>query len=468
MQNALGLTRSMSADTSKTSVGKQLPASGIPTLRAPMAAGNAGSVVSKTVEDLQRSLAAEKEEKMKLTVLLQELQAQISIMMKKSRETKEEARRDKEKAIRHREEYRRDMALIREENTKLLAQLMAMKVVTTTAGSIPSASLSQRQQSSPQPSMASVVANGDTASTSHRVTLTQSQYRRAPISNFVESDGIWREVTRRKSRRSDNRRNERESTQYQQSVHQPQQSSRDQQHGAQHRPQTTRPNRQDIIEVTSFTGKMWYQVYKQIREAPEMEKMNEKLHIGRRTAKLNLRMKVARSIDSSEAMARIQGVLRDEGSVRVLTQMTEVIITNVDPLANDGDIRSAIGNVTGSASSIATIQLWQLSDGTQRARVCLPLAHAKLIIRLRLKVLYTMCAVKEAPHTPIEKLRCYRCLERGHVSRDCHSPVNHSNVCIRCGTSGHLAATCEAEVRCASCAGPHRMGSAQCVQSNSQ
>ena len=86
--------------------------------------------------------------------------------------------------------------------------------------------------------------------------------------------------------------------QYQQSVHKSQNSSRGQQHGAQHRPQITRPNRQDIIEVTSHTGKMWYQVYKQIREAPEMEEMNEKLHIGRRTAKLNLRMKVARSIDS--------------------------------------------------------------------------------------------------------------------------------------------------------------------------
>ena len=105
-------------------------------------------------------------------------------------------------------------------------------------------------------------------------------------------------------------------------------------------------------------------------------------------------MKVARSIDSSEAMARIQRVLRGEGSVRVLTQMTEVIITNVDPLANDGYIRSSIGKVTGSASSIATIQLWQLSDGSQRARVRLPLAHAKLIIGLRLKVLYTMCGVK--------------------------------------------------------------------------
>ena len=180
MQNAR-LTRSMSADTSKTNVGKQLAASGIPTLRAPMAAGNAGSVVSKTVENLQRALAAEKEEKMKLIVLLQEPQAQISNMMKESRETQEEARRDKEEAIRHREEYRRDMALIREENTKLLAKLMVMKAVTTTAESIPSASLSQRQQSSPQPSMASVVAIGDTASTSRQATLTQRQYRRSTL-----------------------------------------------------------------------------------------------------------------------------------------------------------------------------------------------------------------------------------------------------------------------------------------------
>jgi hypothetical protein len=66
--------------------------------------------------------------------------------------------------------------------------------------------------------------------------------------------------------------------------------------------------------------------------------------------------------------------------------------------------------------------------------------------------------------------QCYRCLETGHVRRDCKSEIDRPDRCYRCGAQGHRSRDCLARVsRCTICedAGlpaAHRIGSQACNQ----
>jgi hypothetical protein len=65
-------------------------------------------------------------------------------------------------------------------------------------------------------------------------------------------------------------------------------------------------------------------------------------------------------------------------------------------------------------------------------------------------------------------LQYYKCLELGHVRRDCKSMVDRSDLCYRCGMDGHSAKDCLARLpKCPVCAdlrlpASHRMESPAC------
>lgn len=65
-------------------------------------------------------------------------------------------------------------------------------------------------------------------------------------------------------------------------------------------------------------------------------------------------------------------------------------------------------------------------------------------------------------------LRCYKCLERGHVRERCPNSQDRSDRCYRCGESGHIARECKASPKCPICAdisrkADHTLGSQQCT-----
>ncbi|XP_026744673.1 uncharacterized protein LOC113508060 [Trichoplusia ni] len=64
-------------------------------------------------------------------------------------------------------------------------------------------------------------------------------------------------------------------------------------------------------------------------------------------------------------------------------------------------------------------------------------------------------------------LRCFRCLEKGHVRAKCTSAADRSDLCYRCGQPGHKAAQCSAALNCCLCSAAgkpagHRLGGGAC------
>lgn len=50
----------------------------------------------------------------------------------------------------------------------------------------------------------------------------------------------------------------------------------------------------------------------------------------------------------------------------------------------------------------------------------------------------------------VEKIRCFKCLEYGHIARRCPGQDN-SKKCYNCGREGHKAKDCKEEATCVVC-----------------
>ncbi|XP_053667944.1 uncharacterized protein LOC128718340 [Anopheles marshallii] len=216
--------------------------------------------------------------------------------------------------------------------------------------------------------------------------------------------GSWAEVVRRKPARqqaaqqqqrrpqqSQQRANER-GQQWQQKGRLLQQSRQRQQQQHQVRP--------DTIEVTPAEGATWTQAYLKLRTAPELEEVRTAIGMGRRTTQGHLRVPISRSADSETLTAKIQDVLGDMGAVRVLTEMGELLITHVDPLATVEDVKDAIQAKLGATTGITFAEVWELSDGTKRARVRLPLAKAQLLYEAKLSICQLISLAHEVQRRP--------------------------------------------------------------------
>lgn len=64
-------------------------------------------------------------------------------------------------------------------------------------------------------------------------------------------------------------------------------------------------------------------------------------------------------------------------------------------------------------------------------------------------------------------LRCFRCLEKGHVRAKCTAEIDRSDLCYRCGQPGHKVAPCSAALNCSLCSAAgkpagHKLGGGAC------
>ncbi|XP_053667334.1 uncharacterized protein LOC128716747 [Anopheles marshallii] len=116
----------------------------------------------------------------------------------------------------------------------------------------------------------------------------------------------------------------------------------------------------------------------------------------------------------------------------------------------------------GEHVSAADVRLWEAWNGTKTACARVSVKAAEKVAESTIKVKYTSCVVRLVQPRAKKQLRCYKCLEIGHVRAACKSEVDRSACCIRCGKPDHQAKNCTAEVCSAVCNGPHHVGHPTC------
>uniref|UniRef100_A0A182LVH3 Uncharacterized protein n=1 Tax=Anopheles culicifacies TaxID=139723 RepID=A0A182LVH3_9DIPT len=130
--------------------------------------------------------------------------------------------------------------------------------------------------------------------------------------------------------------------------------------------------RRDAILVVPAPGVSFADMYRPIRTIQALADVQVEIRRGKRLPSGNLRMELTWDVDSADVCSRMQVVLGELGRAKVLTEMAEVLIRNVDHLTEETTIRETIRTVLNREPAIAAMSVWERADATKRARVRLP------------------------------------------------------------------------------------------------
>jgi len=123
----------------------------------------------------------------------------------------------------------------------------------------------------------------------------------------------------------------------------------------------------------------------------------------------------------------IGSVLEGKVEARALTQQTRIEIVDLDEMVTAKDLQNALSEQIGiSLDATAIKSLRPAFGGTQRATITLSAAHAKKTLTAgKVKIAWSICRIRES-NAP---LKCYKCLEFGHIAANCSSSEDRSGCC---------------------------------------
>ncbi|XP_049887097.1 uncharacterized protein LOC126381684 [Pectinophora gossypiella] len=175
------------------------------------------------------------------------------------------------------------------------------------------------------------------------------------------------------------------------------------------------------------------------------------------------------SAEKADSLARkLREVLSPE-AVRVArpVKRAEIRITGLDDSADAFEVAEAIakeGGCSSDAIKCGRIVIGPRGDGSLWVS-CPATAAKKVAGSGRVQVGWTTARARLLSPRP---MRCFRCLEPGHMGVKCTCEFDRSQLCFRCGQPNHRARDCDAEPHCPVCetAGKpatHAIGGAGCV-----
>lgn len=124
-------------------------------------------------------------------------------------------------------------------------------------------------------------------------------------------------------------------------------------------------------------------------------------------------------------------------------------IRDMEETTDEGEITNAILRATGETGydRIKVRNIRDFYGGTKQALVEVPRNIAVTLLRRnRVKVGLVLCRVRRK----IFAKRCFRCLEQGHIVRDCRGK-DRRQTCMKCGIDGHKLNGCKNDPRCLIC-----------------
>ncbi|KAL0860820.1 hypothetical protein ABMA27_009364 [Loxostege sticticalis] len=171
--------------------------------------------------------------------------------------------------------------------------------------------------------------------------------------------------------------------------------------------------------------------------------------------------------DKADALANKLKEILPADLVRVTrpVKTADVRISGLDDATTCDEVAAAVAKVGNCAAEAVRVgEIRQSYTGSGSVVVKVPVAVAKKIGQGRLVVGWVSARVQVLENRP---MRCYRCLEGGHVRAQCQSETDRSELCYRCGRPDHTAKECSAALHCSVCAdhgkpADHKAGGKNC------
>jgi hypothetical protein len=148
------------------------------------------------------------------------------------------------------------------------------------------------------------------------------------------------------------------------------------------------------------------------------------------------------------------------------TRCAELRLSNLDDSVTPAEVVAAVARAGGCAEDqVKTGEIRPDHSGLGTLWVRCPVTAAKKVAENgRFLVGWSSAQVKLLES---RTMRCFRCLESGHVRVQCQSQTDRSDLCYRCGQPGHKSAQCTAAPLCVLCkavdkSADHVLGSKSC------
>lgn len=213
--------------------------------------------------------------------------------------------------------------------------------------------------------------------------------------------------------------------------------------------------RPDAIVIQEQGSLSFAEILRKVKKDPALAAVGEAISSIRRTQKGDLLLQLKETGENAVDFTNSIGeVLGQDAKVRTLTHRTTIECKDMDEVTTKDEICSAIKEQFGLEEFTESdiISLRKAYGGTQIAVVSLPAKTARTLLEKgKIKIGWCVCRLRE--RTTLT--RCFKCLEFGHMAKQCKSNIDRGKLCRRCGKEGHIAKNCNVDPACMFCKEKH-------------
>ncbi|XP_060665565.1 uncharacterized protein LOC132797808 [Drosophila nasuta] len=208
----------------------------------------------------------------------------------------------------------------------------------------------------------------------------------------------------------------------------------------------------DAVIVSAPANTSYADILRSVKSEPKLKELGQHVRGIRKTLKGELLFELSKPSDPNTKVFQeaIKEFLGPSIDVRSLTKMTSIEVKDLDEVTSGEELLEAIitqfGEIGVNQSSIITIRRSYGSRQTASLRIPVDSA-AKLLKAGKLRVGWNTCRIRRK----IQPIRCYRCMEFGHIQSRCTAEADCSGNCYNYGEAGHQAKTCSKKPKCILC-----------------